>query len=164
MKYLKLVLAFFTFYFKHLESCKTNPTTTTTATMVSGQTTATLSCIKNQKRRFTGHRDNLLNNSNVIRDNCATVLGEGCVYVDQMRLELTEEHSSKLKNISQNIPSTCNCRNRSMEILCRLLFPECQCNTSATCPTSACEMPRIIQPCSGYCIAFLNRYCSRNLM
>ena len=104
--------------------------------------------------------DDVHNESLLVSRACAPILNGSCVnemdWIIFRNLSLTYE--SELSKIANSIERyDCNCRNRSVEILCRFLLPICTI-PGEECNASTCMQPQFELPCSSYCQNLTARY------
>ena len=94
------------------------------------------------------------NESLLVSRACAPILNGSCVNEMDWIIfrNLTDTYESELSIIANSIGRyDCNCRNRSVEILCRFLLPVCTIPGEQSCNASTCMQPQFEQPCSSYC-------------
>jgi len=95
-------------------------------------------------------------------DACVPFLFDSCISSDGLMqfINLSDTYLNNLTSIAGNIlDNHCNCRNRSIELLCHFLFPNCsvkgyQCDSSV-CPQQ--HQATLLRPCSSYCQNFTLR-------
>ena len=106
-----------------------------------------------------------VNDTTNIPSQCVVVLKKSCVSEEALsELDQTPVIDNKtLHEVFSAIDDkNCNCRNRSMELICHALLPLCSVE-SGDCETITCDKPELEPSCQDYCLNLTNRFVVLNL-
>jgi len=122
--------------------------------------TAITSCTKSQKcLKFTQFSKNI----NITQaSRCAPYLRNSCVSPENLDIfnDVTQVKMADLEDILMEIENrNCGCFNRSIEIFCRFLLPQCSIPELPIdqCAVSTCSLPIMTLPCSNYCKELISK-------
>ena len=89
---------------------------------------------------------------------CSQILNYNCTQINNMLPSFFNQQNvtKKLSDIQSLLGEKCGCKNRTIELFCRYLFPECSIN-SENCDSLVTYEPNVTLPCSEYCHKLVNR-------